>query len=190
MTGVAVRALRWTGWIAIALLAAGIVLVAVLETIHPAPERYRDYGFYFSIFKWILGGFVVAMLGIVIPQVVSDERYRFERMRESRIAYSEAKTGIDYLKIRLATLPLAEATALVQQAHYKKHHAELFDELTLHLRRRYGPDMTPEIWDETMYRKLFGTRRVLEENVGAWDGLTGQQRIRLLDSVLPTVSEI
>src|ERR1700733_12102147 len=75
------------------------------------------------------------------------DRYSFERLRDSRTAYSEAKTGIDYLPLRLCTLDLKAAAAFVQRAHVRKHEAELYPELKLHLKKR-GIDKTPEQWGD------------------------------------------
>src|SRR5436853_487571 len=99
----------------------------------PLANRIEYYKLYVDLAKSVLVGFGAAMLGILIPAVFAEAHYSFERLRDSRTAYSEAKTSVDYLPLRLCTLNLKAAVALVQRAHVRKHEAELYPELTFHL---------------------------------------------------------
>jgi hypothetical protein len=166
------------------LLTVGIILY--LETTRASGDRLPFFNFYLEIFKVILAGFVVAMLGILIPAAIGEARYHFERMKESRVAYSEAKTGVDYLKLELASMNLAQASDRVQRVHFHKHHAQLYPELLQHLRDRYGPEMTLDAWDTMMYERLFRTRQLLEQQAERWDELKPHERIALLHATLPT----
>jgi hypothetical protein len=193
MKGVAQRALKPTILVTVITLLGATALVVMLERAHPAPERRHYYEFYLSIFKLIVGGFLVAMLGILIPNAISETKYNFKKLRASKIAYSKAKTGIDYLKLRLSTMNLVEAVALLEKVHYHKHYAQLFDEFEEHLKKRYDSDhelRNPDKWDEVMYTRLFVTREILEKNADNWDAMTRKGRIALLNDALPTVSEI
>jgi hypothetical protein len=100
-----------------ALIVAAAGLTLALELARPGADRLPLLNFELGLFKAILAGFVVGMLGILIPAVASEARQRFEQRKESRIAYSKAKTEIDYLKLRLAASRLAEAAAALQGAY-------------------------------------------------------------------------
>jgi hypothetical protein len=177
---------------AIVLLVTAIGSIAFLEWVRPDPSRVAYYKLYVDIFKIVLAGFLVAMLGILIPAVTAEARYDFERLKASRASYSRAKTGMDYLKLRIASMKLAEASAHVQQVHFYKHQAELYDELQLHLEKRYPPEekMDVDKWDEMMYQKLFLIREVLEKEAEHWDGMTPTERIKLISTYLPSEPDI
>jgi hypothetical protein len=149
----------------------------------PVADRIQYYKLYVDLAKAVLVGFGAALLGILIPAVFAEARYSFERLRDSRSAYSEAKTSIDYLPLCLCTLDLKAAAAAVQKAHVRKHEAELYPELIVHLKRR-GIDKTPEQWGDELYGRLFDVRRVLEAHAGTWDSLRPEARLVLLRKVL------
>jgi hypothetical protein len=146
----------------------------------PLTERIEYYKLYVELSKAVLVGFAAALLGILIPEM----RHSFERFRDSRTAYSEAKTSVDYLPLRLCTLDLKSAGALVQRAHVRKHEAELYDELKSHLKRR-GIDLTPDQWGDAIYNSLFDVRVLLERHAADWDRLGPDARLTLLREVVP-----
>jgi hypothetical protein len=177
------------------ILSASLLVVAATVTVAlqfapPPADRLPLLNFELDMFKTILAGFVVGMLGILIPAVAIEVRYRFQQRKESRIAYSKAKTGIDYLKLRLSVSNLAEATSALQKAHFRKHVAELFGDFPEWLMKRYGPKMNADKWDIIMYDRLFRARCVVEDNAEQWNGLSPEKRIELLNTALPTKSEI
>jgi hypothetical protein len=149
----------------------------------PVGDRIQYYKLYVDLAKAVLVGFGAALLGILIPAVFAEARYSFERLRDSRTAYSEAKTGIDYLPLRLCTLDLKAAAAFVQRAHVRKHEAELYPELKFHLKKR-GINKTPEQWGDGIYSQLFDVRELLEAHAGEWDSLRPEARLALLREVL------
>jgi hypothetical protein len=149
----------------------------------PVGDRIQYYKLYVDLAKAVLVGFGAALLGILIPAVFAEARYSFERLRDSRTAYSEAKTGIDYLPLRLCTLDLKAAAAFVQRAHVRKHEAELYPELKFHLKKR-GINKTPEQWGDGIYSQLFDVRKLLEAHAGEWDSLGPDARLALLRDAL------
>jgi hypothetical protein len=190
MRNIAVWSLNVALCATVALTAAATAITFKLEEMRPSPDRLPFFNFELDMFKAILAGFVVGMLGILIPAVATEARQRFEQRKASRIAYSEAKTEVDYLKLRLATTSFAEAANTLQRAHFRKHMAELYDDFPRWLKRRYGSKMNPDRWDTMMYGKLFCARLVLERNAEIWDQQSAAQRVALLDGALPTKSEI
>lgn len=190
MRDIARLSLKIALYATVSLIVVAVAVTITLQMVRPSADRLPFLNFELAMFKAILAGFVVGMLGILIPAVASEARQRFEQRKASRIAYSEAKTGIDYLKLRLAAASLAEAATALQRAHFLKHQAELYDEFPEWLKKRYGVAKTADQWDEEMYGKLFCARQALEQNAEAWDRLSPAQRIALLDRALPTESEI
>lgn len=159
----------------------------------PATDRLEHLKLYVSLFKAIIIGLGVALAGVLIPAILAESSEAFARLKESRDFYSKAKTGIDYLPLRLSALPLKEASALIQEVHYFKHQAQLYGELKLHLLARYpagSPLLDPDEWDEWMYNTLFGLRGVLEKNAQTWDKTSPQKRLALLLKVKPSVNEV
>jgi hypothetical protein len=175
-----------TVWTVLALVITLVGLVVLLET-HPLtfgrPDRLPYYKFYLDAFKVIGIGGLVAVVSTLAPQILSQARADFDRLKESRSAYSNAKTGIDYLPLRLCALSLPEACALIQQAHIYKHQAELYEELEQWLRRRHIPDSSKE-WGDRMYARLATTRDVLQKHAGEWNDLRPNQRFELLEAAL------
>jgi len=146
-------------------------------------QRIQYYKLYVEIFKAILVGFSVALAGILIPAIMAEARHRFERLRESRAAYSQAKTGFDYLPLRMCTLSLNDAATLVQRVHTSKHMAELYPELDQHLKRR-GIKKTPDQWGDNLYNFLYELRHLLEVHANDWNSLSPEARLALIRGVV------
>lgn len=190
MRNIASRSFKVVIYATLGLLLAAAAITVALEWTPSSVSvaRVTVYEFELDMFKTILAGFIVAMLGVLIPAVASEAKERHEQRKESRAAYSEAKTGVDYLKLRLAASDFKDAAAALQSVHYHKHLAQLFDDLPEWIRMRYGEDTTPDDWDIMLYKQLFDARVVLEQNAGSWDDLAPDERIALLDEALPTIS--
>lgn len=184
------RSLKVALYATVALIAIALAVTFALQVVRPNADRLPFLKFELDMFKAILASFVVGMLGILIPAVLSEARQHFEQRKASRKAYSAAKTGVDYLKLRLAASSLADAAIALQRVHFLKHQAELYDELEEWLDKRYRGAKSAEQWDVEMYGKLFCTRQVLEQHADTWDRLSPSKRIALLDRALPTKSEI
>jgi hypothetical protein len=149
-----------------------------------APDRIQYSKLHVELFKAILVGFSVALIGILIPVILSEARLDFQRLKDSRSAYSDAKTGFDYLALRLCTLRLKDAALLIQSVHVKKHMAELYDELDQHLKKR-GIRKNAKQWGDFLYKYLYELRHLLEQHAASWDSLTPETRLALLRSALP-----
>jgi hypothetical protein len=142
---------------------------------------------YLEAYKAVGVGFLVAVLGVSVPHLLPEARDRFERFKNSRVAYSDAKTAVIYLPETLSALTFAPAVAAVQHAHRKLHLAETYSELQTHL---IGWHPHPETWVDRNYWELMAIRRALRTNVNSWDGLSPRTRLEILDSVLKVVEYI
>ena len=161
----------------IAFLVGGLLgLICWPEATAPAGNRIEYWKFYLEFFSIVLIGFFVAMLGVLIPRGFSKTKYAFERLKESRIAFSRAKTGVDYLPVRLCGLPLKTATSVMQNTHVWKHRAELYSELAQHLLKR-GDNVSPSDWGDLMYEQLNAIRCAVERNSANWDSMPPEKRL-------------
>lgn len=82
--------------------------------------------FEFDVFKAIIIGYLIAVLGLIIPNILPEIKYEFEMKKKGRKVFSKAKTGIDYLKFELADLNRIEARKHIHQIHELKHLADLY----------------------------------------------------------------
>lgn len=150
-----------------------------------APERWQ---FFLEAYKAIGVGFLVALLGAVIPQILPEARDRFERFKDSRRAYSGAKTSVIYLPEQLACLSFADAVSALRDAHRKLHLAETYSEQLREHLKPWHPH--PETWLDRNYWELMGARRVLHLNVDIWPNVTAGRRLELLKEGLKVVEQV
>jgi hypothetical protein len=173
----------------IILLLAATLLVAIVENRAVDAAAIERYKLYLEVFVLILGGFLVAMLGIIIPRMLAEIRADLEHAKAARAAYSEAKTGFDYLKSRLVSMKLSKAMVHLQSVHTKKHFAELFPEFERYLSNSEGPAVA-HIWTRRFYNSLLRTRKMMQARASDWDDLTPEQRLALLNPILPDGDEL
>jgi len=167
-----------TGVLALLFVAWWLILLATSES----SAHVEIHKLFLGGMKVILVGVGVTLVGILIPKILTDARYQFRRLKESRIAYSDAKTGVSYLPLRLCSMRLREAAALIQHVHVRKHLAELYDELRQHLRNKGLSD--PREWADELYDRLAAMRRVLEANASSWDSMKPAARLKAIRRVL------
>jgi hypothetical protein len=148
--------------------------------------RLDQLHLFLDAYKAIGVAFLVAFLGVVVPHLLPEARDQFERFKDSRIAYSRAKTSVIYLPERLASLAFSESVAAVHDSHEKLHLAETYaSELQRHLAWHPHPDT----WVDRNYWELFAMRRVLDLNVDNWPTLTPGQRLKGLQNALKVVED-
>jgi hypothetical protein len=166
----------------IVVVAVSILFAFIARDGRVSPDRLESYKLYVEVLKAVVIGFGIALFGILLPAILAEARSKFERLKESRDSYSQAKTGAEYLPLRLATMSLKDAVSYIQQVHVQKHQAELYDELAIWLKRRPtrdGKAMEPYDWSEGIYNALRTGRTVLEHNASVWDGMTASDRVKL-----------
>jgi len=147
-------------------------------------ERLR---LFLDIYKALGVGVLVAILGAIIPQILPEARDRFRRFKDSRVAYSEAKTSIIYLPEKLASLPFSEAVLALEHAHKRLHLAETFSE---ELRGHLAWHPHPETWVDRNYWDLMALRRVLRSNAEIWSTMSTAERLRAGENATALVEEV
>lgn len=141
----------------VATFAIVLVSIALYKTWSDASGELttEQLRFFLDAYKAIGVGFLVALLGAIIPQLLPEARDRFERFKDSRVAYSEAKTSVIYLPDKLSDLSISDAATVVQDAHKKLHLAETYTELKNHL--KWHPH--PEFWVAYNYWELMAMQK-------------------------------
>src|SRR5216683_3117584 len=76
MRNIASRSFKIALYATVALIVAAAGLTLALELLRPGADRLPFLNFELGLFKAILAGFVVSMLGILIPAVASEARQR------------------------------------------------------------------------------------------------------------------
>ena len=152
--------------IGIVIAVVGVLIVSAIWWAHPTCDIDQKR-LYLDAYKAIGIGFLIALLGAVIPNIILERRDNRERAESSRRAYSEAKTSVLYLPGNLAVLEFGAAMKLLESSHRKLHIAETYEkELTEYL-KWYGDKST---WAAQQYWELTAVRIVLEMNADQWQG--------------------
>ncbi len=139
-------------------------------------------------YKAIVGGFLVAVLAVAIPQLLPETKYRFERFRDSREAYSKAQTGIKYLPFKLCELSLQDSFALLQSVHQDLHIAQTYrEELKEHLRLYDSTENSPENWGTKNYNTLKAIKTTLVERFSDWNNLSPNSRLVALKAEIKKI---
>lgn len=175
------RVLKWVIIIAAIIALTIFVLMVVLPPSKGTELQLKYMQFYFEAFKALIVSFVVAILVVVIPQYLNEAKYMFERLRDSRRAYSEAHTGFTYLEYRLAVLDYGAAILLIEDIHVKKHIAETYDELEIHLRRK---NETLRDWSARIANKLDALKHEIGSDYDSWSKSTPQERLQRLRTIV------
>ena len=106
---------------------------------------------------------VVVFVSAIIPNLISQARYRFEQYKESRLAYSRAKTAVVYLQDKVLNVDdLEKAFLLVEKAHRDLHFAETFENMII--KQGYlGWFDNPKLWITYNYWRIAAVAEVLRE---------------------------
>jgi hypothetical protein len=150
-----------------------------LEDEFPLPPddavRVQYLAQYVALVQVIAVGVVVTLLGVIIPLMLPGARDRFERFKESRQAYSRAKTAVIYLPDRVVKVDREKAFLLVEKAHREIHLAETFEDVIIkkgYLRWFANPDL----WLLYNYWQIVAVATVLREY--DWSGTEDRNMLR------------
>lgn len=166
-----------------------IVLFALAVLQFYTIGKINEVSFYqaFSeIIKVILVGFVIGVLGILIPQMLPNKKYDFAMKREAKEKYSEAKTEIDYMANTLQFINSPkEALEYIKKVHTHKHLAECYAEF-LPVKNLQGRNDSAKIWHKNFlpYERIESCKIVIQENVEQWDVMAiGERYNKLVKSI-------
>lgn len=163
------------------LSAAAMAAALILLSAHHAALTPKDF-FHLAVdvYKSFFVGAAVALVGTLLPLMFRDARESFEQLKTARLAYSEAKTGLDYLHLMLSSMALRETIEFLHRVHLQKHVAELYPELAMILQDGKSGALPPtqrvREWSEKRFHTLVAARLTLEECADRWDAMTRSAR--------------
>lgn len=140
---------------------------------------------FLDYYRFVGFGFIIALLGVMVPHLLADEKYRNQRFKESKGYYSEAKTEIIYLKEEIAQLDYIDAIKKVKEVHQRLHHAETYpNELKQHLQW-----LSPyqDTWVDRNYWQITLIRKMLNKNIEKWNGQKQVEKEQKIQKVLDKI---
>ena len=173
-------------WIATLVAVLAVAIVTYLWITYPATD-IAQRRLYLDAYKAIGIGFLVALLGTIIPNLILENRDNFERAKQSRIAYSQAKTSVIYLPGTLAVLKYGEAMAVLQESHRKLHIAETYGKELVEYLEWYGDK---ETWVDQTYWELTAVRMLLQSRADEWDGQTDGAKTDMVNQALEAIRDL
>lgn len=134
-----------------------------VSTVNLALAKVKYLEQYVKVFQIVAVGVLAAIITAIIPRLIPEARDRFERYKESRSAYSKAKTAVLYLPDKVANADNTEALELVEKAHQKLHYAETFE--TVIIAKGYlNWFANPNLWILYNYWQIFAVAEVLRKS--------------------------
>ncbi len=175
----------------ILLIATGVAVLAVVYVTWvwgTDPTASMDQKrLYFDAYTAIGIGFLAALLGTIIPNLILESRDNLERAKQSRIAYSQAKTSLIYLPGTLAVLQYGIAMAALQESHLKLHIAETYRKELKEYLTWYGDD---KIWSAQIYWELTAVRSLLQSHADEWKNLRIGERTIMVERALEAIKDL
>lgn len=154
---------------AILFIVCTIWVMYILELPDDDGLRLEYLKFVLELYKVIGIGFLVTLLGTLIPNILPEAKYKFDKLKEGREIFSKAKTGIDYLPFRLAELGFRESFEHIERIHEVKHLADT-----------YIKDM-PQIgkWPYDPYEKITVVRNLVLSKSKDWDKMSRESKLEI-----------
>ena len=173
-------------WVTLLVAGLAMAIVTCVWATHP-PTNIEQQRLYLDAYKAIGIGFLVALLGTIIPNLVLESRDNFERAKQSRIAYSQAKTSVIYLPGTLVVLEYGEAMAVLQESHRKLHIAETYGKELDEYLRWYGDKA---VWTDQTYWELTAVRVLLQSQADRWKNHSAGERTIMVDEALKAIRNL
>lgn len=139
---------------------------------------------YVGTVQVIAVGIVVTLVSVIIPLMLPELRDRFERYKESRLAYSRAKTAVLYLSDRVINVDEDKAFQLVEEAHRELHFAETFEDMIID-KGYLKWFKNPSLWIPYNYWQIVAVAEVLRSSKVDWNVPENKDvhRVRLNETV-------
>lgn len=151
--------------VALVVLTITLTISAWLWCYFPLPKDIESKVLYLEQYVKLVqvifvGGFV-GLVSVIIPMLLPDTRDRFERYKQSRLAYSRAKTAVLYLPDRVINAEdRKSAFILVENAHRELHFAETFEDVII-TRGYLDWFARPDLWILYNYWQITAVAEVL-----------------------------
>lgn len=132
-------------------------------------------------------GFLVTLMGTIIPNLIQEGRDKFERAKESRSAYSQAKISVIYLPGKLAVMSYGKAMSTLEKCHQKLHIAEAYGKELDEYLSWYG---NKHIWSELIYWKLTIARTILQTHADQWQEKSLSEKTCMIANALAEIEKL
>ena len=141
------------------------IIVILIWLVFPPPDegqlRVQYLEQYVNLIQIIAVGIVVTLLSIIIPMIIAEDKAKFERYKDSRLAYSKAKTAVLYLADRVQTVDKKTAFALIEEAHRELHLAETFQDIIISEKHLEWWEGNKKLWIPYNYWQIISVAKVL-----------------------------
>ena len=178
-----IKTILWIATLVAVLAVAIVTLLWMFDSTTDIAQRRL----YLDAYVAIGIGFLVALLGTIIPNLILESRDNFERAKQSRIAYSQAKTSVIYLPGTLAVLEYGDAMAVLQESHRKLHIAETYGKELDEYLEWYGDK---KAWTDQTYWELTTVRILLQSRADEWRGQSVGVRTVMVDQALEAIKDL
>jgi hypothetical protein len=140
---------------------------------------------YVNLIQILTIGVAVTLISVIIPHMLPEARDKFERYKESRLAYSRAKTAVLYLADRVVNVDRKEAFLLIEEAHRQLHFAETFKDVIIKkgYLKWFG---NPSLWIPYNYWQIFAVAGVLRK----YDWETSESKDSLKNNLYNTLEVV
>lgn len=155
---------------AILFIVCTIWVISILELPDDNSLRLEYLKFILELYKVIGIGFLVTLLGTLIPNILPEAKYEFDKLKEGREIFSKAKTGIDYLPYRLAELNFKESLEYIESIHRLKHLADIY----LNELPKVGK------WPYDPFEKIAVIRNLVLSKSKNWDKMSRESKLKIL----------
>lgn len=139
----------------------------------------------FNVYKSIVVGFVVGILGFLVPQYYKQARDNFEREREARRLFSCVETGVSYLPDRISvTGKMEEALKHLEELHVQKHELLVFKNDFIKNRdlgKYVESDKGLDGWSQKTYLRLRAIRLALRDFPEDWGAGSAKEKCAYLE---------
>lgn len=166
-----------------------IVILALATWQYYSTNKSHDIEFYklfLDFVKNVLIGFLIAVLGILIPQMIPFKRFDLEVSKKAKEIYSEAKTEMECFAYKFQYMDdVNKILQFLQEVQQKKHLADVYHE--------YLPNVNPEgkypaqrIWPKDLkpYNRITNIRNIVQENSSDWKELSPDKRFKIINEVV------
>lgn len=164
-------------FISVAIVLAIIIIIWLYITF-PLPEdatsRVLYMEQYVAVLQMMAIGIVVTLISVIIPIMLPEAQDRFERYKESRKAYSRAKTAVIYLPDKVVIADRKAALQLVEEAHQELHFAETFEQMIIDKDHLYWFKY-PKLWVLYNYWQIVAVAKVLRKT--DWDTMEDKDKL-------------
>ena len=146
-------------------LVIAIIIFIIIGKAFPLPDSeellVHYLKEYITLIQIIIVGVVVTLISVIIPMILPEAKDKFERYKQSRHAYSRAKTAVLYLADKILDVDdRKKAFEIVEATHRELHLAETFKDMIID-KKYLNWFEEPKLWITYNYWQITAVVEVL-----------------------------